>query len=98
MNIILPENISIKTGYIKIQPEYIKEWKNKIRIQRQIDINNFPQISSVYRRDAKSLLAIATLLNSNTTIDFAQLKLRNLDSIVRELVPNELWDMVFKIN
>lgn len=90
-----PQNIAKKVGFIQLQTEYIKTWKNEIRIQRQIDIHFAPELASVYRSDANDLLSLATQLNKNGTIKNAQLAIDGLDTNVRELVPNVAWDLIF---
>lgn len=95
MNSISPLNIAKKVGFIRLQSEFIKQWRNEIRVQRQIDIKSSPEIASVYRSDANDLLSIATALNKNIKIEIAQKKIRSLDTNVRQLVPDNIYNLVF---
>jgi hypothetical protein len=93
---IQPKNIAKKVGIVRLQSDYVNQWKNNIRISRQVDIRQSPEIADVYRSDANDLLALSTKLNKNCSFEDAKKAINSLDSNVRELVPNEVYNIIFK--
>ena len=93
---IKPQNIAKKVGFVRLQSAYIKQWKDNIRSSRQISIKQSPEIAEVYRSDANDLLALSTKLNKNCLFEDGQKEIDFLDSNVRELVPNDVYEIIFK--
>lgn len=96
MNNTTPENISKKLGHIKVQPEYLDEWKAKIRKDRDLSLKTCEKsMQKVYRSDAKDLISLASLLRKNNPFEVVENAIDELDTIVRDQIPDKLYDLIF---
>jgi hypothetical protein len=83
----------MKTKVESIAPELVNEFK--LAINRWARCGKSTDLAPVYKTDAKALRVVLSLLLEGRVSQAAN-KAQVLDTIVRDQIPNKLWDIMME--